>query len=476
MRTAYKALIVVSAVSLVAAAGVAGQLVRSRLAPAHGAVPGLRIDGTSLAPGADIRAHVAARAREIEQRSVRLRIPGTDGTLERTLGELGVRLEVAEVARRASAVGRHGSLPIRLDQLRGARRGEIDVPLAVRVDPERLARVLVPLKEDTDQAPVPARLKLATRTIVPHVPGQYLDFDGTLRALELAALSPDSELEAARVALAPDVDTELLRSTNVDVVLARFETHFAPDPNRGTNIAVAAERLDGIVLAPGALVSFNEVVGARTEDNGFRPAPEIYKGEMVTGIGGGTCQVSSTLHAAAFNAGLDVVERTPHSRPSAYIALGLDSTVSWPTLDLKLRNPWPFPVVVHSQVRHGKLGIELLGREKPATVSLQRDTLAVIGFKRKVTESGFLQPGKVVQKQKGIRGFRIRTTRTIALADGTRRVETSIDHYPPTPEHLVVPPGTDESLLPPLPEGAVVDELAAAGPAPELLPSSSPSG
>jgi vancomycin resistance protein YoaR len=190
------------------------------------------------------------------------------------------------------------------------------------------------------------------------------------------------------------------------------------------------------VLAPGELVSFNDIVGARTEDNGFRPAPEIYKGEMIKGIGGGTCQVSSTLHAAAFSAGFDVVERYPHSRPSGYIGLGLDSTVSWPTLDLKLRNPWPCQIVVHTLVERGKLRIELLGREKPATVTLQRDTLAVIGFKRKVTESNWLEPGKVVQKQKGIRGYRIRKTRIIALGDGLA-VSASIDRARPH-EHLVV--------------------------------------
>jgi vancomycin resistance protein YoaR len=451
MRTARKTLIVVSVVSLGAAASaaVAGGAA-AHFFPDTGAVPGLRIDGVTLAPGERIGAHLADRARELERRKIRVRIAGTPHTIERTLGELGVRLEVTDIERRARAVGRRGHLAVRLDELRRARRGQIDVPLSVHVDAERLARLLLPLKEETDQAPTPARFRLETRAIVPHTPAHYLDLDGTIAALARAALAPTSELEAPRRALAPRVDSALLSSTSIDVVLARWETHFAPDPNRGTNIAVAAERIDGIVLAPGELVSFNDLVGARTRDNGFRPAPEIYKGEMVQGIGGGTCQVSSTLHAAAFSAGLDVVERTPHSRPSAYIGLGLDSTVSWPSLDLKLRNPWPFPVVVHARVERGKLGIELLGREKPATVTLQRDTLAVIGFERKVTESGYVEPGQVVHKQKGIRGYRIKKTRTIALLDGSRRVETSIDHYPPTPEHLVVSPGTDEASLPPL--------------------------
>lgn len=456
----------VSVLALVSA--IAGALaLRPRVAPSAGAVPGLRVAGATLAAGEDIRAHVQARARALEQRRVTLRVQGTDRVVERSLAQLGVRLDVEEMVRRAEAIGRHGHLAVRIDELRRARRGEIELPLAVRVDPQRVAELVLPLKDDADQAPRPARFDLKTREIVAHTPGRYLDLDATVAALHALALSSESELEAPRRPIAPRVDAKLLASTRIDVVLSEFVTHFAPSPNRGTNIAVAAGRLDGIVLAPDELVSFNDAVGARTEDNGFRPAPEIYKGEMVQGIGGGTCQVSSTLHAAALHAGLDIVERYPHSRPSEYIALGLDSTVSWPTVDLKLRNPWPFPVVVHTIVERGTLRVQLLGQDKPATITLARDTLAVRPFKRKVTESSWLEPGTVIQKQKGIRGYSIRKTRVITLAGGVRRTETVVDHYPATPQHLVVAPGTDEADLPPLPEGAAnpSDEHAAAQPA-----------
>ncbi len=343
------------------------------------------------------------------------------------------------------------------------------MPLRVRVDAGALAGLILPVEEETDTAARPARFDLDAGAIVPHAPGRHLDFDDTIGALERVALAGEEEVRAPQREIAPRVDRGLLETVRLDAVLARFETHFALDPNRGRNIEVAASRLDGIVLAPGEIVSFNETVGARTEKNGVRPAPEIYKGEMVTGIGGGTCQVSSTFHAAALNAGFDVVERYPHSRPLGYIALGLDSTVSWPTVDLKLRNPFPFPVVVDTRVERGKLTVELLGREKPATVQLRSDTLAVIPFKRKVTESNWLEPGKIVKKQKGIRGYAVKKTRVIRLIDGSERVETTVDHYPPTPEHLVVAPGTAEDDLPPLPDGAAgsegsPDEREAAGP------------
>jgi vancomycin resistance protein YoaR len=457
MRATTAALVLLG--TAIAAAGCTIAALAPRVVPNSGAVPGLRIGGRALDAGEDISRHVESRATEIQKRTLALRL-GSGRVVKRSLGELGLRIDAGQVTRRAEAIGRHGHLALRLDELRRARRGEIDVPLSISFDPAPLAALLLPLKEETDVVARPARFDLETGAIVAHAAGQYLDFDAAIAELERTALAIPAPLEITipRRSIAPRVDAALLRGTSIETVLSEFVTHFALDPNRSKNIEVAASRLDGVVLAPGELVSFNEAVGARTEQNGFRPAPEIYKGEMVRGIGGGTCQVSSTFHAAAMHAGFDVVERYPHSRPSGYISLGLDSTVSWPSVDLKLRNPFPFAVVVDTRVERGKLQIRLLGREKPATVELHSDTLAVIPFKRKVTESPWLEAGKVVQKQKGIRGYSIRKTRRIVLANGSERVETTIDHYPPTPELLVVAPGTSEADLPPLPDGAAESE------------------
>ena len=139
------------------------------------------------------------------------------------------------------------------------------------------------------------------------------------------------------------------------------------------NIDAAASKLDGLVLEPGELFSFNAVVGDRSEENGFQKSWEINKGEMVEGVGGGTCQVASTFYAAAFFSGLDVLERLPHSRPSAYIPMGLDSTVVYPAVDLKVRNPHSFPVVVHAKT---------IGH--PSTDMAQTRTTAILDYGEEV--------------------------------------------------------------------------------------------
>src|SRR6185369_15107725 len=145
-------------------------------------------------------------------------------------------------------------------------------------------------------------------------------------------------------------------------------------------LKVGADHLNGHILLPGELFSFNEVVGDRSEKEGYRVAPVISAGELIDGLAGGMCQIASTLHAAAFFAGLDIVSSTPHSRPSAYITMGLDSTVVYPTTDLKLSNPYDFPVVMHYAVNQGAVKVELLGKARPNRVVFEREIRAEVGF------------------------------------------------------------------------------------------------
>ena len=152
------------------------------------------------------------------------------------------------------------------------------------------------------------------------------------------------------------------------------------------------------------MISFNTVVGERSESNGFQKSWEIFKGEMIEGVGGGTCQVASTFHAVAFFGGFDLLERLPHSRPSAYIPMGLDSTVVYPGVDLKVRNPHSFPVVVHAKTEGNKLRLELLGKMRPVEVSFGRELVETIAYKRKVVEEPTLSGKKVLVKQHGIKG------------------------------------------------------------------------
>jgi hypothetical protein len=132
--------------------------------------------------------------------------------------------------------------------------------------------------------------------------------------------------------------------------------------------------------------------------------------------------------------------------------MGLDSTVVYPIVDLKLRNPYAFPVVIHAKTDGVKLTIQLLGAAREEKVSFSREVLETKPYPRKVEEDPKLTGDRVVKKQHGIRGYKIKRTRIVLFEDGHKKTESNVDLYPPTTEIYSVPPGFDETKLPPLPE------------------------
>lgn len=442
---------------------------RPKVLPVSPVLPGLRVDGVEVARDGDGAAEVKARREAFEARKVRLVLGGRE-VRSASFADLGITVDEARTLERLRGYGKTGSVLERIEVAGEARRGELDVPLVLVVSRDVGAALLEPQKAELDVPPVSAKLDLDAHATIAGKDGSFVDLDATLAGVEAlargkAANAPD-EVPLSTVAVPPRVSKSFVDALDVSTVVSEFETHFSrggEQARRGKNIDVASGKLDGLILSPGQLVSFNEVVGDRSEANGFQKSWEIFKGEMVEGVGGGTCQVASTFHAAAFFGGLDVLERLPHSRPSHYITMGLDSTVVYPAVDLKIRNPHPFPVVVHTKTSGSTLRVELLGKTKPAKVTFARDVVATLPYKRKIVEEAGLPQNRVVVKQHGIKGYRIKRIRTISYADGTRKVEDSTDFYPPTTEIYLVPPGFDEGRLPSLPD-APSDEPGDAAP------------
>jgi vancomycin resistance protein YoaR len=445
-------------------ASAAAALVTREILPSEGVVArGVMINGAALDADGDgdrergPREAARREAARLLGRRIELRLAG-ERLLDVTPADLGAVVDEAATAEHLASIGRQGDLFARLDESLEAREGRVNVTVRARVPVETLAEKLDRIKEERDTAPKASKLDFETGTATPHAPGRYLDVYATASAIERAIDRGEASIELPMLEIAPRASSDRVAAIDVHEVVAKFETRFGylgGQAGRAQNVTRAASGMNGVVLMPGEVVSFNENVGARSLENGFAHAPEIYKGEMREGVGGGTCQVASTLHAAAFMGGIDIVERINHSRPSGYIRMGLDATVVYPTVDLKLRNPYDFPVVVRASIDRGLLVFELRGREKPVTVELNTATTGVEDFKRKVEEDPILPEGKIVLKQKGIRGYTIKKFRTIHANGGKDRVEVTTDVYPQTFEIYRVAPGTDvETALPPLPSEA----------------------
>ena len=436
--------------------------------------PGVMIDGVTVPEGADPKAFSDERAKILLARKISLALPGRDKPiLEGTLAELGVSVDLDRTAAMAERVAKDGDLLGRVEAGIDAREGRVDIPLFVAIDRESLLGRIAVLKETEDTQPTSARLDLDKHETIAEKDGRYIDADETVSLIEDAAkAAPANErkdlvtITVPTKAFSPRISSAYLKSLDISTVVAEYETFFSRNgeqKRRGQNIDNAAQKLDGHVIGVGELMSFNDVIGERSESNGFAKSWEIFKGEMVEGVGGGTCQVASTFHAATFFGGFDVLERLPHSRPSAYIPMGLDSTVVFPAVDLKVRNPHPFPIVIHARTEGGKLRIELLGKSKPVKVGFGREVTETIPYKRKIEEDPTLSGKKVLVKQHGIKGYKIKITRTFTYADGTTKKHEEKDQYPATTEIYKVPVGFDVAQLPALPEP---DEELGGNPAP----------
>lgn len=216
--------------------------------------------------------------------------------------------------------------------------------------------------------------------------------------------------------------------------LGTYRTSLARSSSgRATNVRQAARALHGATVPAGGTLSFNEQIGPRTYRRGYRSAPVIANGEVTQGLGGGVCQVSSTLYAAAYFAGLSFDKHQPHSRPSHYIPAGLDAAVAWPRGDLVVENPFSFPVLIEAWVTEDLLTVTLWGEGQPRRVTVSRRVRRGKPHEERVESDPAMRAGRRRVTQRGRPGRVVRRVRTITEGERLWRESDRIV-YPPVTE------------------------------------------
>ncbi len=439
--------------------GVIGYLLLPERSPEAASLPNIRILGRPVDPGRDPHATAVAVARAYlhdhvrvtgpvivrEQTGDRFREHEETRTLDVARETLGARIDVNLLAHLLSAATDPTS-PLLRHHAAIAPGQPVDLPLPVHVDAAIATPQLLQLKEEVDHAPVDARYDAQEHHVVPEQAGRYMDLYATLARIDEALARGQSDVPVVLSTSPPRLRASQIAAMHVDEVLGWFETNYNADEShrdRTYNLHLAASRIDGYVWLPGEELDFNAIVGDRSEANGFRMATVISAGELIDGVGGGTCQIAGTLHAASFFAGMEMVERHPHTRPSGYIKMGLDATVVYPALDLRMRNTLPFPVVLHTRLGQGLARIELLGERRTRAVTFTRKIMHIDRFEERDVPDPNLPPGVRVLTQRGIPGFRVRRYRIVRDGDQAVR-ERWEDAYPPTVQiwHVGIGGGT----------------------------------
>ena len=395
-------------------------------------LPQASLLGRELAPSEDSNKVALGRVRSYLAARFALELP--DGSRrELYLGELGAELDKVHLAALTREARDRTSPLIRVFEQSGE-KGPLSLPVPVGLDRALASKKLRALKDELDRLPVDARLDLEKRTVAKETVGRLLDIDASLLAIETALEQGKRSAKLVFFERKPRRLASELGAVEFGSVLGFFETRYdraAKYEARTYNLRLAASKIDGYVLLPGEVFDFNQVVGARDEASGYKVALVIAQGELVDGIGGGTCQISGTLHGAAFFAGLEIVERYPHTRPSGYIKLGLDATVVYPTINFRLRNPFDFPVVLRETVKNGVVRAEVLGPARTRTVTLIRRILDATPYEEVERPDSELARGIRVLGQRGVPGFKVRRYRIVRDGDHATRDRWD-DVYPPT--------------------------------------------
>ena len=250
----------------------------------------------------------------------------------------------------------------------------------------------------------------------PHVDG--IDFNISIEEAKSLLNTENQQVVIPLKITKPNVTTNQIGTEAFPNLLASYSTTFSTKAaNRTTNIRLASNKINGVVLMPGEQFSYNKVVGKRTAQAGFKSAPAYSGGKVVNDIGGGICQVSSTLYNTALRANLEIIKRSNHRFATGYVPLSTDATVSWGGPEFIFKNSRKYPIKIVSKVNGGKITVDIYGckEETEYEVVIKSETLQTIPMKTEYRTNTSLPQGTTKTVQKGHGGYKSRAYRILKL-------------------------------------------------------------
>jgi len=428
-------------------------------------VAGWNIEGLTYA---QFQEQLEKRISELQSFRVKLSDPGNRAApAELTLGQLGLQTDRHSITGPLQKL-RTGSLFQRARQRWKLRHAEIALRFTFNRDilEQTLRATWKPLY---DQQPVNARRIITPGDQVQIIPEQdAYRVDGEQLAARLLPLvtgpvwtegskKQPAEIELPLLAQPPSVTAESLRAQGVERKIAEFVTSYPVNqPGRIHNIRSTAQAIDNLLLKPGEIFDYAQVIQETEAKYGYREAPVIVNGKLVPGIGGGICQVSSTLYNAVLRAGLEIVERRNHSLPVSYVPLGQDATFASGHINFKFRNNTGSHLLIRTQTEGQQIAVKLFGNAPGnVTYEIESKVVKTLPAPVKYVKNPALPAGTKRILLRGKPGYEVETYR-YTKKDGVVVAKTRIsyDTYSPQPTLIAVHSGKGappEENVPPSP-------------------------
>ncbi|MHB9024865.1 MAG: VanW family protein [Armatimonadota bacterium] len=360
-------------------------------------------------------------------------------TAEVTLADLGVQPNVERTVRQALAVGRDGAIHTRLLRAAEARWSGLSLTPSIDIDEQTMEETLTAFGGQTDVQPADATIRwdadMKTVVIVPEQRGARLDIPASVKVLIDSAVPAVKNATALPTSLDLVYEEQLPKITGamlagIDTMLSEFTTSYATSSrSRASNVETATRSINGTILKAGEEFSYNTVVGPRDRDSGFVLAPVIVNGQLVPGMGGGICQVSTTLYNAALLANLQITLRSHHSLAVHYVPLGQDATVAYGALDLRFKNSTAAPIFIEATTSKRKLTMRIFGKGPAPVVRIERTGFASFPGRTTVKKDPTLPLGARVVEKKGSGGRAVTVIRVVGEGPDAVREVVSKDRY-----------------------------------------------
>lgn len=365
------------------------------------------------------------------------------------LKDFGYKLDLEDAVNKAFDYGRSDNLFLNYLELMKARIFKKNFIAKPDINGSKRDEVILNLSNKVFKKPIDAHPVInedGIVTIAKSEIGRYMDLDEAKKLINLDILH-EEKIELPVYKTEPKIHSDYYNGINK--VLGEFNTDYSTSiANRKENIRLAASKFNNLKIEPGQEISFNNIIGEISADKGFKTAIVIVGGEYESGIGGGVCQVSTTLYNSLVLSDLEIIERHNHSRPVNYVDLGTDAAVVSGYKDLKFKNNTNNPLLILTETDGKKVFFKVLGNasDRDYEVKIIPERLGVVSPGQKTIYSSDLPDGETQVKESGKNGYSYKTYKEIIKnGEVVEKKEISRSYYVPKDKVILVGTGEGNS-------------------------------
>lgn len=331
--------------------------------------PGVKVEGIKLSGKTNEEAVAALKrnyVNEIFKKNIVIKVEDKVYTIN--YSKLNINYNIEDTVKDAFKYGKDkGTINDKYKTIRSAKEKQFS--LKYNYDKKEIEDTVSKIQQQFDKKPVDAKItkdKDDEFKIIAEKDGQEIDKDKLIKDIDEGISNKaikDVVVNASLKKVQPSAKKSDLQK--IDTKISSFTTNFSSSSDsRVNNINVAAKALDGTTIMPNGKFSFNDIVGERTEKRGYQAATVIVGDKLESGLGGGVCQVSSTLHNAIVRAGITPTERDHHNMPVSYVGLGMDATVDYGNIDYKFKNTLDYPIYIECVVKDKDITFNIYSNSK----------------------------------------------------------------------------------------------------------------